>query len=201
MCTLWQRFGRGARGLGLKAIALFLVEPMYFDETKEQKAERKAKKDEKEKKRKELSTKGKQKQDELDDSPQVHKKRRIDPPGLLIASRDIACHNSHTPDQVTATLDHLTPTNTLARLRSSLITHSFPISMPSAIPSMIVTSHITRQLSHGQEVEQREALELEELDSESEVELDQADDAADLYDERCAGVQEKGWERAGAGHG
>jgi ATP-dependent DNA helicase RecQ len=46
---------------------------------------------------------------------------------------------------------------------------------------MIVTSHIMRQLSHGQEVEQREVL--EELDSESEVELDQADDAADLCNE------------------
>ena len=47
MCTLWQHFGQGARDLGLEAIALFLVEPMYFDKTKEQKAERKAKKDEK----------------------------------------------------------------------------------------------------------------------------------------------------------
>lgn len=47
MCTLWQCFGWGVHGLGLEAIALFLVEPMYFDETKEQKAERKAKKDEK----------------------------------------------------------------------------------------------------------------------------------------------------------
>ena len=52
---------------------------------------------------------------------------------------------------------------------------------------MIAPSHsITRQLLHGQDVEQREALEQRELDSESEVELDQADDAADLYDERRA---------------
>ncbi|KAJ7721901.1 P-loop containing nucleoside triphosphate hydrolase protein [Mycena metata] len=45
MCTLWQRFGRGARDPSCEAIALFLVEPMYFDQTKEEKAARKAKKD------------------------------------------------------------------------------------------------------------------------------------------------------------
>ncbi|KAF8135272.1 P-loop containing nucleoside triphosphate hydrolase protein, partial [Mycena galopus ATCC 62051] len=43
MCTLWQRFGRGARDPKCEAIALFLVEPMYFDETKVEKAARKAK--------------------------------------------------------------------------------------------------------------------------------------------------------------
>jgi ATP-dependent DNA helicase RecQ len=47
MCTLWQRFGRGARDPNCEAIALWLVEPMYFDETKEEKAARKAKKEEK----------------------------------------------------------------------------------------------------------------------------------------------------------
>jgi ATP-dependent DNA helicase RecQ len=45
MCTLWQRFGRGARDPKCEAIALFLVEPMYFDQTKEEKAARKAKKE------------------------------------------------------------------------------------------------------------------------------------------------------------
>ncbi|KAJ7626573.1 P-loop containing nucleoside triphosphate hydrolase protein [Mycena polygramma] len=45
MCTLWQRFGRGARDPNCEAIALFLVEPMYFDQTKEEKAARKAKKE------------------------------------------------------------------------------------------------------------------------------------------------------------
>ncbi|KIM36196.1 hypothetical protein M413DRAFT_78603, partial [Hebeloma cylindrosporum] len=42
LCTLWQRFGRAARDFEIEAIALFLVEPMYFDETKEEKAARKA---------------------------------------------------------------------------------------------------------------------------------------------------------------
>ncbi|KAF8192846.1 P-loop containing nucleoside triphosphate hydrolase protein [Mycena galopus ATCC 62051] len=51
MCTLWQRFGRGARDPKCTAIALFLVEPMYFDETKEEKAARKAKREEKAKKK------------------------------------------------------------------------------------------------------------------------------------------------------
>ena len=47
LCTLWQRFGRAARDFALTAIALFLVEPMYFDETKEEKATRKTKRQEK----------------------------------------------------------------------------------------------------------------------------------------------------------
>ncbi|KAF8150233.1 P-loop containing nucleoside triphosphate hydrolase protein [Crassisporium funariophilum] len=47
LCTLWQRFGRAARDFALTAIALFLVEPMYFDETKDEKAARKAKREEK----------------------------------------------------------------------------------------------------------------------------------------------------------
>ena len=47
LCTLWQRFGRAARDFALNAIALFLVEPMYFDETRDEKAARKAKREEK----------------------------------------------------------------------------------------------------------------------------------------------------------
>lgn len=47
LCTLWQRFGRAARDFAIDAIALFLVEPMYFDETREEKATRKAKRQEK----------------------------------------------------------------------------------------------------------------------------------------------------------
>ncbi|KAJ7182545.1 hypothetical protein C8R43DRAFT_849396, partial [Mycena crocata] len=43
MCMLWQRFGRGARNPKCEAIALFLVEPMYFDQTKEEKAACKSK--------------------------------------------------------------------------------------------------------------------------------------------------------------
>jgi hypothetical protein len=35
MCTLWQRFGQGARDPALTAIALFLVEPGYFDDIRE----------------------------------------------------------------------------------------------------------------------------------------------------------------------
>jgi ATP-dependent DNA helicase RecQ len=45
LCTLWQRFGRAARDFEIEAIALFLVEPMYFDETKEEKAARKLARD------------------------------------------------------------------------------------------------------------------------------------------------------------
>lgn len=42
MCTLWQRFGQGARNPALTAIALFLVEPGYFDDIRELKTARKA---------------------------------------------------------------------------------------------------------------------------------------------------------------
>lgn len=45
MCTLWQRFGRAARDFSLDAIALFLVEPKHFDDTKAEKAARKEKRD------------------------------------------------------------------------------------------------------------------------------------------------------------
>ncbi|KAJ7308703.1 hypothetical protein DFH08DRAFT_630396, partial [Mycena albidolilacea] len=31
MCTLWQHFGHSAQDPRCEAIALFLVEPMYFD--------------------------------------------------------------------------------------------------------------------------------------------------------------------------
>ncbi|KAF7353121.1 p-loop containing nucleoside triphosphate hydrolase protein [Mycena sanguinolenta] len=51
MCTLWQRFGRGARDPNCEAIALWLVEPMYFDKTKEEKAANKAKREEKKKRK------------------------------------------------------------------------------------------------------------------------------------------------------
>lgn len=38
--TLWQRFGRAARGPGTEAIAVLIVEPKYFDEEKEKAAKR-----------------------------------------------------------------------------------------------------------------------------------------------------------------
>jgi len=47
MCPLWQRFGRAACNFLITAIALFLVEPMYFDKTKEEKAARKVQREEK----------------------------------------------------------------------------------------------------------------------------------------------------------
>lgn len=40
MCALWQRFGRGARGPGTEAVAIFLVESKYFDEEREKAEER-----------------------------------------------------------------------------------------------------------------------------------------------------------------
>ncbi|KAJ6570683.1 P-loop containing nucleoside triphosphate hydrolase protein [Mycena sp. CBHHK59/15] len=61
MCTLWQRFGRGARNPGCEAIALFLVEPMYFDQTKEEKAARKEKRDQNAADRQTASSLGKRK--------------------------------------------------------------------------------------------------------------------------------------------
>ena len=33
--TLWQRFGRAARGFGTEAVAVLLAESKYFDDTKE----------------------------------------------------------------------------------------------------------------------------------------------------------------------
>lgn len=71
MCTLWQRFGRGVRDPKCEAIALFLVEPMYFDETKEEKAVRKAK-------RQETAQKKRKARDELAESQPPAKKTRSD---------------------------------------------------------------------------------------------------------------------------
>ena len=47
LCTLWQRSGRAARDFALNVITLFLVESMYFDETSDEKAAKKAKREEK----------------------------------------------------------------------------------------------------------------------------------------------------------
>lgn len=35
MCSLWQRFGRGARAADQEAVAIFLVESKHFDEERE----------------------------------------------------------------------------------------------------------------------------------------------------------------------
>ena len=47
MCTLWQRFGRGGRGIGETATAILLVEKKDTEEEQKLKAERAAKKREK----------------------------------------------------------------------------------------------------------------------------------------------------------
>lgn len=118
MCTLWQCFGWGVHGLGLEAIALFLVEPMYFDETKEQKAERKAKKDEKMKQKagKALAQGLKRKRNEHNNSQQVYNKRRIELTNLLIApSRvQVMAPGSHTLGHLTSAQVHNTPVDALS---------------------------------------------------------------------------------------
>lgn len=43
MCTAWQRFGRAARLKELTGIALLLVEPKYFDDEREKRAQAKEK--------------------------------------------------------------------------------------------------------------------------------------------------------------
>ncbi|KAJ7231791.1 P-loop containing nucleoside triphosphate hydrolase protein [Mycena rebaudengoi] len=78
MCTLWQRFGRGARDPECEAIALFLVEPMYFDETKEEKAIHKAKRDERAAELRTASSLGKRARTARDDGPRPTKKSRSD---------------------------------------------------------------------------------------------------------------------------
>jgi superfamily II DNA/RNA helicase len=40
MCTLWQHFGQAARNKSLHGIGMLLVEPKYFDATKEKAAAR-----------------------------------------------------------------------------------------------------------------------------------------------------------------
>lgn len=40
MCALWQRFGRGARGPGAEAVAIFLVKSKYLDEERKKAEER-----------------------------------------------------------------------------------------------------------------------------------------------------------------
>ncbi|EDR02022.1 uncharacterized protein LACBIDRAFT_310214 [Laccaria bicolor S238N-H82] len=45
MCTLWQCFSHAACDFSLNAIALFLVEPKHFDDTKAEKVARKEKRD------------------------------------------------------------------------------------------------------------------------------------------------------------
>ncbi|EPQ50064.1 hypothetical protein GLOTRDRAFT_67173, partial [Gloeophyllum trabeum ATCC 11539] len=49
MCTLWQRFGRGARDFSLTALAVLIVEPKHFDEEKKKAADAKRKRAEKKK--------------------------------------------------------------------------------------------------------------------------------------------------------
>src|ERR1700678_217495 len=44
MCTLWQRFGRGARGIGITAVAILLVEKKDTEEERKLKAEKAARK-------------------------------------------------------------------------------------------------------------------------------------------------------------
>ncbi|THH18248.1 hypothetical protein EW146_g2695 [Bondarzewia mesenterica] len=51
ICTLWQRFGRGAHDPNLKATAVLFAEAKYFDNEKEKAALVKAKRDEKGKRR------------------------------------------------------------------------------------------------------------------------------------------------------
>ena len=38
--TLWQRFGRAVRDLSQRGVAIFIVEPKYFDEEKQKAVER-----------------------------------------------------------------------------------------------------------------------------------------------------------------
>jgi superfamily II DNA/RNA helicase len=156
MCTLWQRFGHGARGLGLEVIALFLVEPMYFDRTKEQKAERKAKKDEKKEKQKignALVTGSKQKQNEQNDSHQVRKNRKVEPTDWSImvtasgsqmlgpltsapANRPTNTSNSN-PNQPTP------PADTLTCLWLMLLSHSFIArALPMMSPRPSTSAHL-----------------------------------------------------------
>lgn len=40
LCTLMQRLGRGARGKGMTARGIYLVEPMYFEHNKNGKRQR-----------------------------------------------------------------------------------------------------------------------------------------------------------------
>ena len=40
LCTLWQHFGQVAHDFALNVITLFLVESMYFDETRDEKAKK-----------------------------------------------------------------------------------------------------------------------------------------------------------------
>lgn len=215
MCTLWQRFGRGARGLGLEAIALFLVEPMYFDEVKEQKAERTARKDEKKKQKVgKALTNGKRKLGEHNDSQQLHKKRRIDPTNLPIATSrvTVTASGSHTLGHLTAAQmntphalspnQSVTQASTLARLRMSLVSHSFLIQSPQH--STIVATNLAgpSNPSTAPELDQERDEQQVESDSDSEPEPEQVESVpVDLFDERrvvyVAGAGQRLSERKG----
>ncbi|ETW78200.1 hypothetical protein HETIRDRAFT_429262 [Heterobasidion irregulare TC 32-1] len=58
LCSLWQRFGRGARQMDLKAMAILFVEAKYFDEDKLKAANAKALRAEKKGKRKAVESAG-----------------------------------------------------------------------------------------------------------------------------------------------
>ena len=216
MCTLWQRFGQGAHGFGLQAIALFLVEPMYFDETKEQKAGRKAKKDEglRRKADEELLAKGKQKQNETNDSQQTHKKRRnaVDSE-MNTLSTSLRMLNPGHPTS-TGMTDHLslvpntliepsssclTPADNLACLRSRLVTHSFGHDGPiqttfgshsdhchSTIDNIGIIPSVNSDFQVQERGEQQVDREMLDSDSETNSELEVSVlEGVDLCEERC----------------
>ncbi|KAJ7214689.1 P-loop containing nucleoside triphosphate hydrolase protein [Mycena rebaudengoi] len=125
MCTLWQRFGRAARDPECDAIALFLVEPMYFDETKEEKAARKVKRDERAAELKAGSSLGKRAQRAHDDNSL--------PPAKKARSDGVAASASAAVTASTA----LAP---LANLRSRLIASPPRSRHPAPHPSTAGTS-------------------------------------------------------------
>ena len=80
MDTVWQRFGRAARGPGTLALAVLLVESKYFDDEKAKAEERDRKKDERLLKKAAEKEQGKRKRGESTTTYPASTRQRLDVP-------------------------------------------------------------------------------------------------------------------------
>ncbi|KAI1784996.1 P-loop containing nucleoside triphosphate hydrolase protein [Ganoderma leucocontextum] len=88
MDTLWQRFGRAARGPGTHALAILIVEAKYFDEQRAAAEERTRKKDERELKKATDREQGKRKRAESASTHTASTRRRLEPPAPALPAAE-----------------------------------------------------------------------------------------------------------------
>ncbi|KAI0688583.1 P-loop containing nucleoside triphosphate hydrolase protein [Cerioporus squamosus] len=88
--TIWQRFGRGARGPGTEAVAVLFVDAKYFDEEREAAAERAAKRKEKDAKKAAEAEKNKRKR--LEGAPEEGRSKKRARRGNELTDGGVAQH-------------------------------------------------------------------------------------------------------------